>query len=768
MGSHPESQSQGITAHLQRIATEFALLEPGSKAGIEALRSLVEETGVAATTCAPQPFITALEEGFDFLEQVESSGGWTDASIQSIVEWYGRLENILLEWEKKKAAKGKRAATAAPAASSDPAEAHPQETKAASQIPAPPAPTSPPSPKPAPAAAPPAFAGEEPAMSLGAVEDRDLLNEFCNESQDLLQDIEKGVLILEQDPSHRETLNSVFRAFHTFKGSAGYIGLGPVKLLAHELESLLDAARRGDLAITTPVINVILAGGDALRRFMDTLVARLAASDDSSPICVPINALMDSVRRILNGESPADPPPPTPQLSTASTVTESAPPTSEPQPVAPAPPHAAVPADTGSTAAPVSPPAAAQPSKPSGRNTKSGQSDGPTNFVKLDTQKLDSLVDLVGELVIAQSMVVQHPDVQSLQDRQLARFLRQLARITTDLQHNAMSLRMVPIRATFQKMNRLVRDLSSSQGKKIQLQLAGEDTELDRNIVEELSDPLVHMIRNSADHGIETPAEREAKGKNPTGTIRLQAFHQGGGIVIRISDDGRGLDKERILAKALQKGLIEPNTALSEKEIFELIFAPGFSTAEKVTEISGRGVGMDVVRGNISRLRGRIEVDSVLGQGSTFTIFLPLTLAIIDGLLVSVGSERFILPTLSVRECLRVNDAQITTVQGRGELISVRGKLMPLTRLGDLLGIDPVAKCPSEGIIVVAESGTLSRCLLVDEMLGKKEVVIKSLGDAFKTQSLLSGAAILGDGRVALILDVDAVTNLRALNPSQN
>lgn len=756
MGSHPENQTQGITAYLQRIATEFALLEPGSKAGIEALRSLVEETGVAATTCAPQPFITALEEGFDFLEQVEAAGGWTGASIQSIVEWYSRLENILLEWEKKKAAKGKRPAPAA--TTEEPAKpvaqpAKPDPAPAATAAPTKPTPTTPPTPL-----------GDEPAMALGAVDDRDLLNEFCNESQDLLQDIEKGVLILEQDPNHRETLNSVFRAFHTFKGSAGYIGLGPVKLLAHELESLLDAARRGDLAITTPVINVILAGGDALRRFMETLVARLAASDDSTPICVPINALMDSVRRILNGESPADPAPPTPPPAPA----ENATPAPEPQPIAPPPPQATAPADTGKTAPPAPTPAATPPAKPSGRNAKSGQSDGPTNFVKLDTQKLDSLVDLVGELVIAQSMVVQHPDVQALQDRQLARFLRQLARITTDLQHNAMSLRMVPIRATFQKMNRLVRDLSSSQGKKIQLQLAGEETELDRNIVEELSDPLVHMIRNSADHGIETPAEREAKGKNPTGTIRLQAFHQGGGIVIRITDDGRGLDKERILAKALQKGLIEPNTALSEKEIFELIFAPGFSTAEKVTEISGRGVGMDVVRGNISRLRGRIEVDSVLGQGSTFTIFLPLTLAIIDGLLVSVGSERFILPTLSVRECLRVNDAQITTVQGRGELISVRGKLMPLTRLGDLLGIDPIAKCPSEGIIVVAESGTLSRCLLVDEMLGKKEVVIKSLGDAFKTQSLLSGAAILGDGRVALILDVDAVTNLRARNPAQN
>jgi two-component system chemotaxis sensor kinase CheA len=755
MGSHPDSQSQGINAYLQRIATEFAFLEAGSKAGVEALRSLIEETGIAATTCAPQPFITALEEGFDFLEQVSQSGGWTDASIQAVIDWYSRLENILLEWEKKKAAKGKRP---------------PNSESAPNPPPPPPEPPteSTPTQKGAPSAThlspPPAPGGDEPSMSLGTVDDRDLLNEFCNEAQDLLQDIEKGVLILEQDPSHRETLNSVFRAFHTFKGSAGYIGLGPVKLLAHELESLLDAARRGDLPITTPIINVILAGGDALRRFMETLVARLSANDDHTPISVPILAIMDSVRRILNGESPpaAVQPVPraTPEPPVAPDPITATPHSTTVEPVAPAAPAQTSPA----------PQATASPNtKPSGRGAKTGQgADGPTNFVKLDTLKLDSLVDLVGELVIAQSMVVQHPDVQSLQDRQLARFLRQLARITTDLQHNAMSLRMVPIRGTFQKMNRLVRDLASSQGKKIQLQLAGEETELDRNIVEELSDPLIHMIRNSADHGVETPAEREAKGKSPIGTIRLQAFHQGGGIVIRISDDGRGLDKERILAKALQKGLIEPNTALSEKEIFELIFAPGFSTAEKVTEISGRGVGMDVVRGNISRLRGRIEVDSVLGQGSTFTIFLPLTLAIIDGLLVSVGSERFILPTLSVRECLRVNDSQISTVQGRGELISVRGKLMPLTRLGELLGIDPIAKCPSEGIIVVAESGTMSRCLLVDEMLGKKEVVIKSLGDAFKTQSLLSGAAILGDGRVALILDVDALTNLRAKTSAPN
>jgi two-component system chemotaxis sensor kinase CheA len=358
-------------------------------------------------------------------------------------------------------------------------------------------------------------------------------------------------------------------------------------------------------------------------------------------------------------------------------------------------------------------------------------------------------------------MVIQHPDVQSQTDRQLARCMRQLARITTDLQHNAMSLRMVPIRAAFQKMTRLVRDLAAAQGKQIQLLLSGEDTELDRNIVEELADPLIHMIRNSADHGIEMPAEREAKAKPALGTIRLQAFHQGGGIVIRIADDGKGLDKDRIVAKALQKGLIEPDTSLSEKEIFELIFAPGFSTAEKITDLSGRGVGMDVVRGNISRLRGRIEVESEFGHGSAFTIFLPLTLAIIDGLLVSIGDERFILPTLSVRECLRINETMITTVQARGELVSVRGKLMPLVRLGDLLGIPTAVTDPKDGIIIVAESGTLSRCLLVDELLGKKEVVIKSLGEAFKSQSLMSGAAIMGDGRVALILDLDALASLK-------
>ncbi len=312
----------------------------------------------------------------------------------------------------------------------------------------------------------------------------------------------------------------------------------------------------------------------------------------------------------------------------------------------------------------------------------SAAAEGAAGFVKLDTRKLDSLVDLVGELVIAQSMVVQDPDVQRLASRPLARCLRQLSRITTELQRTAMSLRMVPIGRTFHKMTRLVRDLAAQQQKQVQLVVEGEETELDRNIVEELSDPLVHMIRNAVDHGIELPADRLAQGKPQLGTIRLSASHQRGGIVIRIQDDGKGLDRDRILAKARDRGLVKPNATLTEAEIFALIFAPGFSTAEMVTDLSGRGVGMDVVRRNIEKLRGKVEIQSVPGQGTTFTIVLPLTLAIIDGMLVGVGDDRYIIPTLSVRESFRPRPGMVTTVHERGEVVSVRGRLTPLAAPG--------------------------------------------------------------------------------------
>jgi two-component system chemotaxis sensor kinase CheA len=406
------------------------------------------------------------------------------------------------------------------------------------------------------------------------------------------------------------------------------------------------------------------------------------------------------------------------------------------------------------------PPAAATVEQPApARPVAAGA--GAAGMVRVDTAKLDGLIDLVGELVIAQSMVSQHSDVQSVASEQLARSLGQLRGISTELQRTALSLRMVPIRGTFQKMARLVRDLSGQVGKEIRLVLEGEETELDRTLVEELGDPLVHMIRNAADHGIEPPADRAAAGKEPCGTISLRAFHRGGMVMIQIADDGRGLSVARIRAKAVERGLIDPQEPLSDREVLDLIFAPGFSLAARVTDLSGRGVGMDVVRRNIERLRGTIEIDSAEGRGTTFTISLPLTLAIIEGLLVKVGDQRFVVPTVSVRESFRPLPQTISRVQGRGEMVSVRGTLTPLLRLAEHLGISGGVVDPTRGIVMVLEAGQDCRCVLVDDLVGKQEVVIKSLGETFRDQQDFAGAAILGDGRVGLILDTNALVRLK-------
>jgi two-component system chemotaxis sensor kinase CheA len=381
--------------------------------------------------------------------------------------------------------------------------------------------------------------------------------------------------------------------------------------------------------------------------------------------------------------------------------------------------------------------------------------------VRVDTGKLDGLIDLVGELVIAQSMVTQNPAVSGAADEQLARSLAQLRSICSELQRTATALRMVPIRGTFQKMGRLVRDIAGQLGKEIRLVLDGEETELDRSVIEEIGDPLVHMIRNSADHGIESPADRLAAGKPAGGTITLRAYHQGGFVVVEVADDGRGLDPARIRRKGVERGLIRPDEPLSDREVLDLIFAPGFSTAERISDVSGRGVGMDVVRRNIERIRGKVEIASTPGRGTTFTVFMPLTLAIIEGLLVAVGDQRFVIPTLSVRESFRPLPGAVTTVQGRGELVAVRGRLVPLLRLGRHFGIDSAVGDPAEGIVIVAEAGQETRCLLVDSLIGKQEVVIKSLGETFPPGRGFAGAAILADGRVGLILDTTALVRIR-------
>jgi two-component system, chemotaxis family, sensor kinase CheA len=380
--------------------------------------------------------------------------------------------------------------------------------------------------------------------------------------------------------------------------------------------------------------------------------------------------------------------------------------------------------------------------------------------VKVDTQKLDNLVDLTGELVIAQSMLRQHPYILGGRDQRLIHTLGQLNQITSNLQTMTMSLRMVPIKNTFQKMMRLVRDLAKNSGKKVQLCMSGEDTEIDRNVVDELYEPMVHMIRNSVDHGLEPPDARIAAGKDKTGTISLKAYHRGGNIIVEISDDGRGLNRARIIEKAKANKLIDDDMRLGDSEIYNLIFQPGFSTAETVTEISGRGVGMDVVKKAIERLRGRVDIHSVPGQGSTFLISLPLTLAIIEGMLVRVGEERYVIPALSIIESSRPTRQQCSTVENKGEMILSRGKLIPLVRLDRIFNARSDARQPWEGLIVTVEYDGKRMGILLDELLGKEEVVIKSMGEALKHVKGITGGAILGDGKVGLILDMAGIWDL--------
>jgi len=396
------------------------------------------------------------------------------------------------------------------------------------------------------------------------------------------------------------------------------------------------------------------------------------------------------------------------------------------------------------------------------RSQKGGVTAGKLKeTLKVDADRLDRLVDTIGELVIAESMVSQSEELRAIASTELLRHLQQLDKITRELQEMGTSLRMVPVRQTFQKMARLVRDLSKKAGKPIEFFMSGEDTELDKTVVDRIGDPLVHMVRNAVDHGIESdPEERVKAGKPRSGQIQLRAFHKGGSIFIEIEDDGRGLDCESILAKAKERGLVRDGDSMSEKEIYNLIFEPGFSTATKVTDVSGRGVGMDVVRKNIEALRGQVEIRSERGKGSVFTLRLPLTLAIIDGMVVRVGPERYIIPTLSIVRSIKPSKGELTAVLGRGEVLRVQDQLIPLYRLSNLFQIEGAEIDPLKALVVVVEDDGKHAGLMIDELLGQQQIVIKSLGEMMRDSPGISGGAIMPDGRVGLILDVSSLIKM--------
>jgi two-component system, chemotaxis family, sensor kinase CheA len=538
-------------------------------------------------------------------------------------------------------------------------------------------------------------------------QDAELIADFVLESREHLAGIEKQCLALEQDPANPEAVHSLFRGFHTIKGLAGFLELPAILEVAHEVETVLDLARNGQLAIAPAVIDLILESRDYLTRAVAAVETGNpdGGAGEAAPLLERVRALAAA------GPAPAEPARPA--------VLE--------EPVA----------------------EASLPKPARGKAVE-------TFSVRVDTSKLDYLMDMVGEMVIAQSLVRHDPLLAKNTEPNLLRNLAQLTRVTGEVQRTTMAMRMIPIAQLFSRMARLVRDLSRKTGKRVELETAGDETEVDKTIAEELADPLMHMVRNSIDHGIEAQEERAASGKPPVARVRLSACHQGGQIVVEIADDGRGLDRVRILKKAREKGLVESET-LTDAEVFNLIFEPGFSTAERVTGVSGRGVGMDVVRKHIQKLRGRIDVESERGRGTRILLKLPLTLAIIDGLVVGVGDTRYIVPIHSVKEIFRPTGDSVFTVRGQDEMAMVHERLLPVVRFHRRFGVRPRHEDPCQALMIVAESDGTEFCLMVDELLGRQEVVIKSLGETFKKIRGIAGGAILGDGRVGLIVDMDAV-----------
>jgi two-component system chemotaxis sensor kinase CheA len=576
------------------------------------------------------------------------------------------------------------------------------------------------------------------------------------ESLEDLATIEVSLIEIEQDSEDLDTINAIFRPFHTIKGVSGFLNLEKINKLAHASENLLDKARNGEIRIEGTIVDIILESIDLLKKMIQGVLEGLERGVTLD--CGPDPALL--IKRIDEFNPQAD------QMGdrrvgeilvhkgavTVGDVEDGL----ERQQREPERKIGKILVEEKKTDSKevIS---ALRDQKKFGKGYVDLQ-------VKVDTKKLDNLVDLTGELVIAQAMLKQNPWILSAGDQKLYNNLNQLNQITSSLQTTAMSMRMVPIKSTFQKMVRLVRDLAKNSGKEVGLKMSGEDTEIDRNVVEELYEPMVHMIRNAIDHGIESPEEREKAGKEEEGTIHLRAHQRGGNIIIEIEDNGRGLDKERIIEKARANNLITDESKITDSQIYNLIFHAGLTTAKKVTDVSGRGVGLDVVKKAIEKLRGRVEINTRPGSGSTFIISLPLTLAIIEGMLVRIGHERYIIPAVAILESFRPDKNQYSTVKGKGELILSRGKLIPLVRLDRMFGVKGDTVHPWDGLVVAVENDGEQRCLLLDELLGKEEVVIKSLGGSLKNVKGIAGGAIMGDGRVGLILDMAGIFEIAKQN----
>jgi len=543
----------------------------------------------------------------------------------------------------------------------------------------------------------------------------EILESFVVETREILDKLSQDLLTLEKGEGDPELLNSIFRAAHTIKGTSSFLGLEQMTELAHVFEDVLNKLRRRELQVSSDRVDVMFEAYDTMKLLLERIEERNVERID-------LGGMLAKLRAVSQSSQKAAPAP------------------EKPHPEGGAP----------------------EPVAAGGSGAKATDS-----TIRVDVARLDGLMNLVGELVLGRNRLTQisyqvneHEEGKSIA-RELADTCSSIDFITTELQMAVMKTRMIPIGKVFNRLPRLVRDLMKETGKEIELEVFGEETELDRSIIEELNDPLIHIMRNAADHGVEPPADRVAAGKPAKGTVTIKAEHEGNNVVVTIRDNGRGMDPERLKAKAMEKGLITEAQAkeMGKREACNLIFTPGFSTATKVTNVSGRGVGMDVVRTNITKLKGIVEIDSELGVGSTFTLKVPLTLAIIQALLVEVSKEVFCVPLASVLEVVRIQPKDINTISGT-EVVRLRDSVLPLGRLTKVLGTAPKGSGSEWMYVVVLGLAQHRVGIVVDSLLGQREVVIKSLGAYLGTVPGIAGSTILGDGRVIMIVDVGELMKL--------
>lgn len=613
---------------------------------------------------------------------------------------------------------------------------------------------------------------------------------FFEESAELLAEMELLLLQLDVDAPSKDDLNAIFRTAHSIKGGSGTFGFTEITETTHILESLLDKLRNGELQLLREMVDVFLKAVDVIkmqlagRQFERTVddaavaeicrsLSQLAEGRRSETQAVSKPVAVGTAKAEVSAVAPiAGSVDPTPEnlyaILTGDVVGVPAQAAAAENPgygfftengisTTPATPVIVAPAQNlGRRATDVAPEAAPKTGRRAGDHAE-----GEATSIRVGVEKVDQLINLVGELVITQAMLAQTASrVDAVLYEALRTALGQLEHNTRDLQESVMSIRMMPISFVFSRFPRVVRDLASQLNKQVELKTVGEGTELDKGLIEKIADPLNHLVRNSLDHGIESPEKRLAAGKPAVGTITLRAFHQGGNIVVEIGDDGAGLSREKILAKAKERGLPVSDT-ISDQEVWALIFEAGFSTAAVVTAVSGRGVGMDVVKRNVHAMGGRIEIDSALGLGTRISIRLPLTLAILDGMSVSVGDEIFIVPLSFIVESLQPAKEDIKTMAGQGMVVHVRGDYLPVVALHDMLNIKSKVAGLEHGIMVIVKSEGCKYAMFVDNLVGQHQVVIKSLESNYRKVHGVSGATIMGDGRVALILDIEALMHTR-------